>query len=146
VLAELDRREADADVFIRPQQVYADIVVTFEAGDEGDMEHLPARLRLGKGLLCPDLSALLNADPGISMEDAADAQILRIPGHLPPQRAADIEHPIGEKMHVASHLRSERLGGYTVGTNLHRSQSLALVQLLLVYQLVMAEAAVALGA
>jgi hypothetical protein len=38
VLAELDRREADADVFIRPQQVYADIVVTFEAGDEGEVK------------------------------------------------------------------------------------------------------------
>jgi phosphoribulokinase len=37
VLAELDRREADAAVFIRPQQLYADIVVTFEAGD--DLRH-----------------------------------------------------------------------------------------------------------
>jgi hypothetical protein len=37
VLAELDRREADAAVFIRPQQLYADIVITFEAGD--DLRH-----------------------------------------------------------------------------------------------------------
>ena len=48
-------------------------------------------------------------------------------------------------MHFASHLRSERLGEFTVGTELHRSESLALVQLLILYHLVTARAAVALG-
>jgi phosphoribulokinase len=145
VLTELDRREPDSEVFIRPQQVYADIVVTFEAGDEGDVEHLPAQLKLRKGLHHPDLSPLLDADVGITMKDAVDAQVLRIPGRVPPERAAEIEHAIWERMHFASHLRSERLGEFTVGTNLHRSESLALVQLLLLYHLVMAKAAVALG-
>ena len=41
-------------------------------------------------------------------------------------------------MHFASHLRSERLGEFTVGTALHRSESLALVQLLVLYHLVTA--------
>ncbi|MGH3479446.1 MAG: phosphoribulokinase [Pseudonocardiaceae bacterium] len=145
VLAELDRREPDSEAFIRPQQAYADIVVTFEAGDEGDVEHLPAQLTLRKGLLHPDLSPLLDADVGITMEDAGDAQVLRIPGRVPPARAAEIEQVIWEWMHFASHLRSERLGEFTVGTDLHRSESLALVQLLLLYHLVMAKAAVALG-
>ncbi len=145
VLAELDRREPDSEAFIRPQQAYADIVVTFEPSDEGDVEHLPAQLKLRKGLLHPDLSPLLDADVGITMEDATDAQVLRIPGRVPPERAAEIEHAIWEWMHFASHLRSERLGEFTVGTELHRSESLALVQLLLLYHLVMAKAAVALG-
>ncbi|MGH3718514.1 MAG: phosphoribulokinase [Pseudonocardiaceae bacterium] len=145
VLTELDRREPDSEVFIRPQQAYADIVVTFETGDEGNVEHLPAQLKLRKGLLHPDLSPLLDADVGITMEDAADAQVLRIPGRVPPERAAEIEQAIWEWMHFASHLRSERLGEFTVGTDLHRSESLALVQLLLLYHLVMAKAAVALG-
>lgn len=145
VLTELDRREPDSEVFIRPQQAYADIVVTFEAGDEGRVEHLPAQLKLRKGLLHPDLSPLLDADVGITMEDTADAQVLRIPGRVPPERAAEIEQVIWEWMHFASHLRSERLGEFTVGTDLHRSESLALVQLLLLYHLVMAKAAVALG-
>ena len=145
VLTELDRREPDSEVFIRPQQAYADIVVTFDASDEGDVEHLPAQLKLRNGLVHPDLSPLLNADVGITMEDVADAQVLRIPGHVPPERAAEIEQVIWEWMHFASHLRSERLGEFTVGTNLHRSESLALVQLLLLYHLVMAKAAVALG-
>jgi phosphoribulokinase len=142
VLAELDRREADSEAFIRPQQAYADIVVTFE---EGEIEHLPARLMLRKGLIHPDLSPLLDADVGITMEDAAGGQVLRIPGYVPSERAAQIEQAIWGWMHFASHLRAERLGEFTVGTDLHRSESLALVQLLLLYHLVMAKAAVALG-
>lgn len=145
VLTELDRREPDSEVFIRPQQVYADIVVRFEPDEGADAEHLPAQLMLRKGLLHPDLSPLLDADVGITIEEAADAQVLRIPGHVPPGRAVEIEHAIWEWMHFASHLRSERLGEFTVGTELHRSESLALVQLLLLYHLVMAKAAVALG-
>jgi hypothetical protein len=49
-------------------------------------------------------------------------------------------------MHFASHLRNERLGEFTVGTQLHRSESLAITQLLVLYQLVTARAAVAVGA
>ena len=41
-------------------------------------------------------------------------------------------------MHFASHLRSERLGEFTIGTRLQRSDSLALVQLLVLYHLVTA--------
>ena len=48
-------------------------------------------------------------------------------------------------MHFASHLRSERLGEFTIGTELHRSHSLAIVQVLILYHLVTARAAVALG-
>jgi phosphoribulokinase len=48
-------------------------------------------------------------------------------------------------MHFASHLRSQRLGEFTVGTDLHRSESLALVQLLILYHMVNARATVALG-
>jgi hypothetical protein len=48
-------------------------------------------------------------------------------------------------MHFASHLRSERLGEFTVGTELHRSESLAIVQVLVLYHLVTARATVALG-
>jgi hypothetical protein len=49
-------------------------------------------------------------------------------------------------MHFASHLRTERLGEFTIGTELHRSEPLAITQLLLLYQLVTARAAIAVGA
>ena len=48
-------------------------------------------------------------------------------------------------MHFATHLRARRLGEFTVGTDLYRSESLALVQLLILYHLVTTKAAIALG-
>jgi phosphoribulokinase len=48
-------------------------------------------------------------------------------------------------MHFATHLRARRLGEFTIGTVLHRSESLALVQLLVLYHLVTAKAVLALG-
>jgi phosphoribulokinase len=48
-------------------------------------------------------------------------------------------------MSFASHLRIRRLGEFTVGTDLLRSDSLALVQLLILYHVVTARAALAMG-
>jgi hypothetical protein len=48
-------------------------------------------------------------------------------------------------MQFASHLRSDRLGEFRVGTDVHRSESLALVQLLILYHMATARATVALG-
>ena len=44
-----------------------------------------------------------------------------------------------------AHLRWDELGEFTVGKTVHRSESLALVQLLIVYHLTTARAKVALG-
>ena len=44
---------------------------------------------------------------------------------------------------ASRHLRSDRLGEFTIGTDLHRSESLALIQLLILYHLVTATASVA---
>jgi phosphoribulokinase len=68
-----------------------------------------------------------------------------VPGRLTAARALELEERIWEHMHFASHLRSERLGEFTLGTDLHRSDSLAIVQLLVLYHLVTARARVALG-
>src|SRR5690349_3538530 len=49
VLAELDRREADSEAFIRPQRRYADMVVSFRTSQgeaSGDQTHLEAELTL----------------------------------------------------------------------------------------------------
>ena len=51
---------------------------------------------------------------------------------------------IWSSLHFASHLRSERLGEFTIGTDLHRSESLALIQLLILYHLFTATASAAL--
>jgi phosphoribulokinase len=69
-----------------------------------------------------------------------------VPGGVRPDQSAAIQEAIWARMHFASHLRTDRLGEFTVGTQLHRSESLAITQLLVLYQLVTARAAVAVGA
>ena len=141
VLAELDRREPDSAAFIRPQERYADMVVSFMPG--ADPDHLDAELLLRDRLPHPDLSPFIgNGVRGIS-DERADR--VRIPGDIEPERAAEIEEAIWDRLHFATHLRSQRLGEFTIGMDLHRSESLALVQLLILYHLVTGRAAVALG-
>jgi phosphoribulokinase len=147
VLEELDRREGDAETYIRPQRRHADIVISFMPGDRGDQEHLDARVTMRPGLLHPDLAPLVDGDAnGITLQAGASETALWVPGTIEHARAAAIQEAIWDRLHFASHLRTERLGEFTVGTQLHRSDSLALTQLLVLYQLVTARAALALGA
>jgi phosphoribulokinase len=149
VLAELDRREPDSEAFIRPQRRYADMLVSFTALDGEDNEdqtHLGAELTLCDGLPHPDLTPFVNGKPdGLQLVEDRPERILRIPGRMDPDHAAAIEEAIWERMHFATHLRARRLGEFTIGTELYRSESLALVQLLILYHLVTARARVALG-
>jgi phosphoribulokinase len=149
VLAELDRREPDSEDFIRPQRRHADMLVSFmppDGGDDEDQTRLDAELVLCDGLPHPDLTPFVNGAPdGLTLIDRAGERVLRIPGHMDPDHAAAIEEAVWARMHFASHLRARRLGEFTIGTDLHRSESLALVQLLILYHLVTAKAAVALG-
>jgi phosphoribulokinase len=145
VLAELDRREPDSAAFIRPQRRHAQIVICrMESADDPFI--LDAELTLRDGLPHPDLAPFVDeGDAQITLTERDGESILFIPGALPRERAAAIEETIWERMHFASHLRSETLGEFTVGTDVHRSESLALVQLLIVYHLTTARAKVALG-
>jgi phosphoribulokinase len=149
VLAELDRREADSEAFIRPQRRYADMLVSFRTagGDEAeDQTHLEAELTLCDGLSHPDLSSFINGKAdGLTLVERDGERVLRIPGRMDQSHATAVEEAIWERMHFATHLRARRLGEFTIGTELHRSESLALVQLLILYHLVTAKAAVALG-
>jgi phosphoribulokinase len=144
VLEELDRREPDSELFIRPQQRWADMLVSFQPGN--DQDHLDAEITLRQSLDHPDLSEFVDGDSnGITLDESDTEDRLYVPGDIDPARGAEIEEAMWAKMHFASHLRSDRLGEFTVGTELHRSESLALVQVLVLYHLVTARAAVALG-
>ena len=101
---------------------------------------------LRDGLGHPDLSALIDGDAeGMRLHEGEHERHLWIPGDIDAAEAAEVEEAIWDRMHFASHLRSERLGEFTIGTELHRSESLAIVQLLVLYHLVTARASVALG-
>ena len=144
VLEELDRREPDSERYIRPQQEWADLVVSFQPGDGSDQEHLDAKIGLREGLIHPDLSPFVE-NGGLGVTEREHEFSVWIPGDIDPIRGAEIEEAIWDRMQFANHLRSERLGEFTVGTTLYRSESLALAQVLILYHLVHARAAVSLG-
>jgi phosphoribulokinase len=147
VLDDLDRREPDSEAFIRPQQGQGDIVVSFRPNEAGDQDHLDAVLTLREGLPHPDLSVVLDAggSDGITLAEKTSETRLFIPGSVDRERGAAIEEAVWDRMHFASHLRTERLGEFTIGRDVHRSESLAIVQVLILYHLVTAKAAVAVG-
>ena len=149
VLAELDRREADSEQFIRPQRRYADMTISFlppSGVADDDRSHLDAELILGDGLPHPDLTPFVDDRPdGLTLHERAGERVLHIPGRMDAEQAAAIEEAIWSRMHFATHLRARRLGEFTVATDLRRSEALALVQLLVLYHLVTARATVALG-
>jgi len=142
VLAELDARQADAEEYVRPQHQYADILVAFAQNSAQDPAHLDADLILRDSLPHPDLSPVIDGR-GPALIKREREWLLRIPGNLDPGHAAELEEAVWECMSFASHLRIRRLGEFTVGTDLHRSDSLALVQLLILYHVVTARAALA---
>jgi phosphoribulokinase len=148
VLGELDRREPDSEAFIRPQRHNADIVVAFQPSTTEDQEHLDCVLTLRDSLPHPDLTGVIgeNGEDGVILTEKGDGvQELYVPGKINPERASQIEEAIWQRMHFARHLRERALGEFTIGTELHRSDSLGIVQLLILYHLVTARAAVAGG-
>jgi len=146
VLSELDRREPDSERYIRPQRHHADIIVAFQPGTDEDQEHLDCKLTLRDTLTHPDLTGVVReGGDWIVLVERQGGVELNVPGLMDPERVARIEEAIWEKMHFAAHLRQERLGEFTIGTDLHRSDSLAVVQLLILYHLVTARAVVSVG-
>jgi phosphoribulokinase len=148
VLAELDRREPDSEAFIRPQRRYADMLVSFipRDGDDEDQARLDAELVLRDGLPHPDLGPFVDGEKdGLTLVDRGDERLLKISGDIDPEHAAAVEEAIWSRMHFATHLRARRLGEFTIGTELHRSDPLALVQLLILYHLITAKAAISVG-
>jgi phosphoribulokinase len=148
VLAELEVREPDSASFIRPQERWADLVVRqFISPETGDPYRLDAELTLRDGLPHPDLAVFTDNGSTIRLTEPRDGErTLHIPGSLDRSVAAEIEEVIWDEMHFASHLRSEQLGEVTIDGEIHRSESLGLIQLLILYHLTTAVATVALGA
>ena len=116
------------------------------AGESGERSGLPRRRGGAPRRPPPPGSVAVHRErsPRGLGEQRGSERHVHIPGDIDPGRAKEMEEAIWEKLHFATHLRSQRLGEFTVGIDLHRSESLALVQLLILYHLV-ARAAIALG-
>ena len=145
VLADLDRREPDSAAFIRPQRRHGDIVVR-RMPNPDDPFILDAELTLRHSLRHPDLTPFVECSDGeITLTEGNAESTLFIPGMLDRERTAAIEETIWDRLHFASHLRSDQLGEFRVGNDVHRSESLALVQLVILYHMATSRAVVALG-
>ena len=145
VLAELDARQADAEEFIVPQRRHADIVVAFAQNNSLGSRAPRRRPDPPRHAFPTRTSRRCSTAPARACLKREGEWLLRIPGDLDPAHAAELEEAVWEKMSFASHLRIRRLGEFTVGTDLLRSDSLALVQLLILYHVVTARAALSIG-
>ncbi len=140
VLAELGRREAESEEFIRPQRRRADIVVRFapvEQRHDPPGTPLSAELLLRPTIRHPDLSAVLG-ESGQSMhlrlrrdEDGRPVDALHVHGYAPREDSRMLEKAIwaglGEGTELPDFL------GELEGSQ--RSEPLAITQLLLLYHL-----------
>ncbi|MFN8491424.1 MAG: phosphoribulokinase [Caldilineaceae bacterium] len=146
VLDALRKRESDAEQFIRPQQKYADIVVSFYPPQgvppEATDGHLNARLVLRPTIPHPDLSYLLEDERnghGICLELGRDhglpVDFLEIEGSVSDEQAYEMEDAIWRHMPDLQPVNESRFGDYLGERGMNHSHPLALTQLLITYHL-----------
>ncbi len=155
VLADLEKREPDSQAFIRPQRGSSDIVVRFypPSGDtDADPGHYNVRLVLRPTLPHPYLAEIASETRTSSYEPirfhlARDrgmpVDVLEIDGTVPPDVSQAAEKIIWERMHPSGDgeiLNPDAIGVFYDGNKTRRSESLALTQLLIVFQLIGARA------
>ncbi len=149
VLRELDIREPDSAAYIRPQQYYADVVVSFYPGassqaEKGDDAHLNVHLTLYGTLPHPDLSEVIAEDQSgcvratLGREGGRAVEYLEIDGAIPDEPAAALERCILDHLDACGAAPLADLGLYA-DPQIRHSHPLALSQLLLVYHLLRAK-------
>jgi phosphoribulokinase len=147
VVAELKRREPDAAQYIRPQRDYADVIVRFHRREGAtDDEHLSARLVVRPTLPFPALREVLGSfrsrgvDPvrwSTRTDRRGPMSVLEIDGNCPPGIGAELEEALWASLHPDEQVQWDRIGMVRrPGETEERSESLALVQLLIVTYLV----------
>lgn len=147
VLAELERRESDSQVFIRPQCSFADIIVRFcpPPGRRLDQAgpHLNVRLVLRPTIPHPDLSYLVD-DPHhdetgvrlrLAREDGRPVDFLEIDGDVATKHASQLEDAIWQHLPDLRPVSNDQFGAYMNGRELGYSSPLAITQLLVAYHL-----------
>jgi phosphoribulokinase len=149
VMRELDIREPDSAAYIRPQQYYADVVVSFYPGassqtQQGDDAHLNVRLTLHGTLPHPNLSEVIAEDRSgrvratLGREGGRAVEYLEIDGAIPDEPAAALERCILDHLDASGAPLLADLGQYS-DPQIRHSHPLALTQLLLVYHLLRAK-------
>lgn len=147
VLEELERREADAEKYLRPQRQHADVVVSFYpprgVAPEDVGPNLNVRLVLRPTVPHPDLSYLFEASANpnsairlaLGRDQGRPVDFLEIDGHVTGEQAGELEDVIWEHLPDLRHLQADEFGDYQDRTEVRHSHPLALTQLLLAYHL-----------
>ena len=156
VVADMQKREPDSKEFIEPQREYADIVVRFipPGGNlDSDPTKYNVRLVLRPTLPHPYLAEIAaetrtpRYEPirfHLARDRGKPVDVLEIDGQVPPEVSAAAEEIIWDKMaHPDGELNREAIGVFVDANQEKRSESLALTQLLIVFQLVGAASAAA---
>ena len=154
VIADIQRREPDSKELIEPQREYADIVVRFipPGGNlDSDPTKYNVRLVLRPTLPHPYLAEIAaetrtpRYEPirfHLARDRGKPVDVLEIDGQVPPEVSAAAEEIIWDKMaHPDGELNREAIGVFVDANQEKRSESLALTQLLIVFQLVGAASA-----
>jgi phosphoribulokinase len=141
VLAELERREPEAEAFIRPQRSHADIVVRFapiDGRDDPPGTPLSAELLLRPTIRHPDLAGVAGGGQrAIHLKLARDGDgrpvdALHIHGYVPREESKMVEKAIWSQVKADDGDPPDTLGSLGGG---ERSEPLAITQLLLLYHL-----------
>jgi phosphoribulokinase len=150
VVAELRRREPDAAAYVRPQRDFADVVVRFQRRARSrDHEHLSARLVVRPTLPFPGLRELVGSmrprgsgrrGPvrwSTRTDRRGPMSVLDVDDDCPADVGAELEDVIWAALTPDDRMRWERIGIVRrPGHGEHRSEALALSQLLIVSHLV----------
>lgn len=151
VLASLEKRKDVSPKFIQPQRAAADMVVRFyppEGQEEETGDHLNAQLVLRPTIPHPDLTELLTQSgngnsPAIRLElgryDGKPVDFLEIDGNVTPENAKGLENLLNSYLSKNNQADLDGLGGYQDGHSNRKSYPLALIQLLIAYQMTTAE-------
>jgi len=147
VVEEINRREADAAEYVRPQRGFADIVVAFHRRPEADDdEHLSARLVVRPTLPYPGLREVVGSLRRRGLEPIrwstrtdrrGPMSVLDIDGNCPAGLGEELEDVIWSYLHPDDRMQWERIGMVRhPERGQERSEALALAQLLIVAHLV----------
>lgn len=147
VVADLERREPESELFIRPQRRFADIVVRFApiaTGDDPPGTPLSAELMLRPTIQHPDLNSVLSDDNRSAMHlkiirdrDGTPTDCLQVHGHASAEEARQLENAIWAELDTKGSAPPANIGEIGPGA---RSEPLALTQLILLYHLLQVRA------
>ncbi|MFQ6673912.1 MAG: phosphoribulokinase [Fidelibacterota bacterium] len=149
VLDSLRKRENVSEAFIHPQRKWSDIIIRFyPIPGQHTNSHLSARVFLRSTLAHPDLHEIVeesgeDGKPAIRLEIGRYhnrlTEFLDVPGDVGREKARQIEYVLCRHIPELRKLPYDELGAYANGVKRRHSDTLAIAQMLIVYQLMMTE-------